>query len=499
MDQQPKSNDPDETRENSETMQEERLSIRTPQAIGLSEEWLYTTLQSIGDAVIATDAKGFIVYMNPVAVRLTRWSEEEAQGVACAEVFRIVNETTRKETESPVTKVLRDGMIAGLANHTILIARDGSEINIDDSGSPIHNAAGELIGIVLIFRDVTVKRKTEQTLEEQKNILQTLFDHIPVIVTFLDDNEQFKWINREWTKTLGWSLEEMQAPERRQTFLSSRWLEQKRGDLSLLTSPLAWRELAIQVKDGRRLNLSWTMVRLSDGTSIGIGQDITLRKIEEAAVERHIELVEAKNTRLRQAMQETDHRVKNNLQSISALLDIQIMENAQAIPVEELAQVRMHINTLASLHDMLTRDVTSEGAAGSLSTQEALQKILPMLQELVGKTRLKWTVQNVQFPVKQGMSLAVLVNELVTNAVKHGSRQVDLQFAVVENRVTLEVCDDGPGFPETFNPRTAANFGLELVESIGRLDLGGQTTYENRPEGGACVRVVFPMPALMQA
>src|SRR5450432_2583130 len=110
-----------------ETKQEARKHVRSARAIGESEEWLFTTLESIGDAVIATDATGRIVFMNAVAVTLTGWSEEEAQAQDCREVFRIVNENTRLETESPVHKVMRDGVISGLASHTILIARNGVE------------------------------------------------------------------------------------------------------------------------------------------------------------------------------------------------------------------------------------------------------------------------------------------------------------------------------------------------------------------------------------
>ena len=174
-----------------ETKQAARKHPRSAKAIGESEEWLFTALQGIGDAVIATDAEGLVVFMNLVAVRLTGWSEEEAQGRDCRTVFHIVNERTRKETESPVAKVLRDGVIAGLANHTILMSRDGSERNIDDSGSPIRDKDGKLIGVVLIFRDITEKRKGEQTRQEQLEILQTLFDHMPVIVTFLDPDQKF--------------------------------------------------------------------------------------------------------------------------------------------------------------------------------------------------------------------------------------------------------------------------------------------------------------------
>src|SRR5579872_4358231 len=130
-----------------ETKQQARKHVRSTTAIGESEEWLFTALQSIGDAVIATDQDGHIVFMNVIAVSLTGWSAEDAQGRDCHDVFRIVNERTRLETESPVTKVIRDGVISGLANHTILIGRDGSEHNIDDSGSPIRDVRGTLIGV----------------------------------------------------------------------------------------------------------------------------------------------------------------------------------------------------------------------------------------------------------------------------------------------------------------------------------------------------------------
>jgi PAS domain S-box-containing protein len=134
-------------------------------AANQSAEQLRVTLQSIGDAVIATDLGGRIVFMNPIAQSLTGWRERDAVGTPLFEVFRIVNEFTRETVESPVTKVLREGTIVGLANHTLLIARDGSERPIDDSGAPIRDAQGQLIGVVLVFRDVTARRLTEQSRE----------------------------------------------------------------------------------------------------------------------------------------------------------------------------------------------------------------------------------------------------------------------------------------------------------------------------------------------
>ena len=463
-----------------ETKQEARKHPRTAKAIGESEEWLFTALQSIGDAVIATDADGLVVFMNAVAVRLTGWSEEEAQGVECRIVFHIVNETTRKETESPVAKVIRDGVISGLANHTILLARNGTEHNIDDSGSPIRDKAGKLIGVVLIFRDITEKRKSEQTRQEQLEILQTLFDHIPVIVTFLDPAKKFKWVNREWMKVVCWSLEDLEG-------------EECAARLAPLFAPIdGWHDYALTVKDGRSLDLAWATVRLSDGSSIGIGKDITDRIRSEARSADRASQMETDNRRMVQSMRETDHRVKNNLQSIVALLDMQALEGEGVVPMQKLKQVRTHINTVSAIHSLLVPGKHESDRAGTVSAKDALENLLPMLQEIVGERRIDWSVEDVELPIKQGLSLAVLINELVSNAVKHGGLHVDLRLGVSDQSVTLEVKDDGPGFPMPFDPFASSHFGLELVESVGKIDLGGKTTYENLPEGGACVRLVFP-------
>ena len=125
------------------------------------EEWLSTTLRSIGDGVIATDAAGRIVFLNPVAEALTQWTQREAQGRPLDRVFRIIGEHAREERESPVAKVLREGRVVGLANSTLLIRKDGSEIPIDDSGAPIWDEHGRMRGVVLVFRDATMKKRRE--------------------------------------------------------------------------------------------------------------------------------------------------------------------------------------------------------------------------------------------------------------------------------------------------------------------------------------------------
>jgi PAS domain S-box-containing protein len=127
-----------------------------------TRRWFSTTLQSIGDAVIATDPQGRVTFMNPVAERMTGWTEPEALGQRMEDVFQIFSEATGEAVESPVEKVLREGTVVGLANHTVLRSRSGVELPIDDSGAPIRDQDGNLFGVVLVFRDVTVETRAEK-------------------------------------------------------------------------------------------------------------------------------------------------------------------------------------------------------------------------------------------------------------------------------------------------------------------------------------------------
>jgi PAS domain S-box-containing protein len=228
---------------------------------------------------------------------------------------------------------------------------------------------------------------------------------------------------------------------------------------------------------------------------IGTILDITDRKQAEAEI---LEL----NARLQRAMAESDHRIKNNLQILASFVDMQRMNSGATVPVSELERLSQHIHTLASLHDQLTLD-TKLGAESldAISLKTALEKLAPMLQTTAGGRTIVLCVEEARLPLKQAGPFSMLVNELVSNAIKHGRGTIEVALAVVreagdaENRprARLTVSDDGPGFPPDFDPRTAANTGLELIESMGRLDLNGSVTFENRPEGGARVLVLFPI------
>lgn len=150
-------------------LREVERRVRAGQELARARELLQVTLGSIGDGVIVTDLEGRVTFLNEVAVELTGWPAGHAVGRPSREVFRIVNESTRTPVESPVDRVLATGRVAGLANHTLLVRRDGVEVPIDDSGAPIRDAAGDVRGVVLVFRDVAAARRTHAELVAAKN------------------------------------------------------------------------------------------------------------------------------------------------------------------------------------------------------------------------------------------------------------------------------------------------------------------------------------------
>lgn len=161
-----------------------------------SQEEFRTTLYSIGDAVITTDIHGNVRYMNAVAELLTGWTESEASGESVTSVFNIINEESRIVVESPVQKVLKEGRIAGLANHTLLISKHGKEIPIADSGAPVRNEKGEIIGVVLVFRDQSKERAAQKALTSLTLRQQSILAAVPDIIMEVDSNKIYTWANQ---------------------------------------------------------------------------------------------------------------------------------------------------------------------------------------------------------------------------------------------------------------------------------------------------------------
>jgi two-component system, sensor histidine kinase PdtaS len=216
-------------------------------------------------------------------------------------------------------------------------------------------------------------------------------------------------------------------------------------------------------------------------------------KKAETLCQSHAES-EQLNARLRDTLTEMNHRIKNNLQILGAMLDMQMLDYEDTLPRREAQRLALQIKTVATIHDMLTQDARKDGLCTALPFRPLLIRLLDMLQTATYHDRFTCNIANVVLTVKQATALALVTNELVSNAVKHGRGWVQVTLQEREAAIVLEVEDNGPGFPSGFDTRLFANTGLMLVNNIVGHDLKGMVTFENRTEGGARVRItVFPV------
>jgi PAS domain S-box-containing protein len=254
-------------------------------------------------------------------------------------------------------------------------------------------------------------------------------------------------------------------------------------------------------RDGSR---SWALccaTMLNDaGEGVAYFVDVTERKRTEAEaaaengrLNQRMEEAAALNRRMQAAVVEAHHRVKNSLQILSAMAEMQVDESSETVPSEALRRVSRHIRALATVHDILTRSARREEESQSLSAREALGKLLPLLEPMSRGRAMESEIADIPLTVKQSTSLAVLINELVSNAVKHGQGTIRVEFSAANGTADLSVLDEGPGFPAGFDSRKAAHMGLELIDGLAQWDLRGVASYENRPEGGGRVRIRFPL------
>ena len=344
-------------------------------------------------------------------------------------------------------------------------------------------------------------RVTAQQLQESELLVLEIANTAPALLWMSDAEGHCTFFNESWleftgremAQEMGIGWEELIHPE---DFAACvRTFEDARSDQRGFRM-----EYRLRRADGQyRWLLDTATPRKSvEGTLIGyIGSAINItdrKQAEQALFEKQL-YIEKLNIRLRFAMFETHHRVKNNLQMIAAMLDMLIMENPERIPTTTLKQLAHHIHILAVVQDLLTRQAKIDGQADHVSVHKVLNVLLPMLQKTAGSRKLSFHVEAVEMPTNQGTSLAIIANELISNALKYGKTTVHMALTLQNSFVLLEVSDDGPGFPPDFNPGESAKMGLELVQSLTRLDLHGETCYENTPNGGGRVRITVPLPA----
>lgn len=251
---------------------------RAQEALAKREQWFSTTLGSIGDAVIATDMNGAVTFMNSGAQSLTGWSLEDAQGKSMDLVFDIVNKETRRPVENPVKKVFREGKVVGLADHTLLISKSGKEFDIEDSAAPILTGAGDNIGVVLVFRDIT---DLKQAREEADRYFTLSLD----LLCIAGSDGYFKRLNPAWEKALGYTIEELLAKpflefihpdDRPATIREAEKLGKGQVTVSF--------ENRYRCKDGSYRSLLWSATPFAEQQLIyAVARDVTaLKRAQEA-------------------------------------------------------------------------------------------------------------------------------------------------------------------------------------------------------------------------
>jgi diguanylate cyclase (GGDEF)-like protein/PAS domain S-box-containing protein len=306
-----------------------RETEASQRALAASEQNLAVTLHSIGDGVLVTDTRSRIRRMNPVAEQLTGWSQAEALGRPIETVFRIVHETTREPAEIPVGRALASGEIQGLANHTVLLARDGREIPIADSAAPIRDAKDEIEGVVLVFRDVSTERQAQRLVEQQNELLNQRVlertsqlreteDHLrgvingaPTLIAYVDTAQRYVYANtlycrrfaRDGRDITGLTIREVVGEER--YALASEALAQA---LQGAPQSFDWQPFPDVWQQS-----TYIPRRDADGHIAGcyiLGLDITERKLAETQIQQL-------NTQLARRIEELEH-VSRALRTLSA-------------------------------------------------------------------------------------------------------------------------------------------------------------------------------------
>lgn len=284
---------------------EKRAEVTALEALAQRER-LWTTLTSIGDGVIVTDESGRVRILNPMAESLTGWSLERARGQPLSEVFHIVNENTRRLADSPVTRVLREGVVVGLANNTVLIANDGAERPVDDSAAPIRDGDGAIIGVVLVFRDVTARRRAERIRGELAAIVESSEDAI--VGTTLQGTVT-SW-NAGAELMYGYTAEEMLG----QPIARIIPPEQEEGLRQALEG--VWRgevtghfETIRRCKDGRLLDVSVNLspIRNAEGEIVGV-----------SGVHRDI----GEQKRIRRELQRLNRELQRRIEEFQTMLEV---------------------------------------------------------------------------------------------------------------------------------------------------------------------------------
>jgi PAS domain S-box-containing protein len=486
-----------------------------------AEERLATTLHSIGDGVLATDEVGRVTVINRVAQELTGWPLDEAIGRPIDEVFNIINEYTRAAAANPVTRVLSDGKVVGLANHTALIARDGTECPIADSGAPIRDARGVTRGAVLVFRDVTQERRAEEALRQSEARLRLMIESVrDYAIYMLDPDGRVASWNTGAQALKGYTADEIVGEHFSRFFTPEDIASNKpERELEVAAEQGRFEDEAWRLrKDGTRFwaNVVISAVRDASGRLLGfakVTRDLTERRATEEERVRFAQAQEA--LRLRdEFLSIASHELKTPLTAVQLQLQ-GILDRAEGLDDRIANKVAKAVRAGARLGDLIESllDV-SRIATGTITLDhetfdlvEATRDVVERLRETATRARCEVTVTAAGPVVGRSDRLRFeqLVTNLLSNAFKYApGGPVIVAVARPDGDAVIEVRDAGPGLREGDLQRVFDRFERGSPTSYGGLGLGlylarqiaeahgGTITASNLPSSGA--RFVVRLP-----
>jgi PAS domain S-box-containing protein len=515
--------------------------VKAREEIVREKELLATTLASIGDGVILTDDVGCVTFLNDEAERLTGWFRNEASGRPLTEVFKIINEQTREPAENPVEKVMQHGGAVGLANHTLLVAKDGREIPIDDSAAPIREPGGPLFGVVLVFRDFTQRKLAEDALREREERFRTMADNTPVLIWVSGIDKLCTWFNRQWLEFTGRTMEQE---------LGNGWVEGIHKDdfdrclRTYVESFDARRAFAMEYRL-RRNDGEWRWI-LDQGTPtfeagdrftgyIGSCIDVTDRKLADTERERLLRTEQE----LRLAAEEANH-LKDEFLAIMSHelrnpLNVILGYSELLVRMDEIAQLpQLHhmaeaIKRNAVAQSKLIRDLLdlSRLRSGKLELNKETVSVMVAVRNAIDTIRSDAEAKSITIDVAASnetlfveadpVRLEQIIWNLLNNSIKFtppGGR-ISVRTEKDVDQVCLTIEDTGQGIDASFLPHIFEMFrqadsgtsraqsgmgvGLAVVQQLVDLHRGSITASSEGAGKGASFTVRMPVSSEAEA
>lgn len=490
----------------------------------LQRDFLETTLRSIGDAVIVCDSAGNVTLMNPTAVKTTGWMMGQAKGQPLDRIFRIINEHTRESVESPVAKVFRAGTIVGLANHTLLVRQDGTEIPIDDSGAPIRGKNDEIAGVVLVFRDITERKLNEEALRASNASrlqLAAIIDSADDAIISKDLNGIITSWNTGATKLFGYSSDEMLGQPILRVIPEE--LQYEEGEILRKIragEQIDHFETKRRKKDGELFEISVTIspIRDESGTIIGaskIARDISDRK----RVERL--LVQSEKLAATGRMAATiAHEINNPLESLMNLIFLARQDSTPGGKVHDyLATAEAELERLTHLARQTLGFYRDTGSPTEVYLHQLMESVISVYRSKLHAVGITIDTQfhdQRRVLIRRGEILQVFSN-VITNAADAMPRGGALSLSIRETdspwgaEIETVIRDSGSGIrPEhlaqIFEPffttkgELGTGIGLwvakQLVESRGgTISVASSTEQGN---SGTTVTIAIPFVPIGQ-